>query len=97
MHLILWETYRVGAKIFYATVLATGDEQWRCSVKILEKLRLLQKIQIQVVAANWRSRGRIFWWRRCVKKWEVATMSDILMTVSTSICGRISWNNSVSD
>ena len=40
---------------------------------------------------NWRRQRQKIWWRICVKKWEVATMSDILMTVS--VCGWISWNN----
>ena len=59
-----------------------------------EKPRLLRKIQIQW-QLNWRRQRQKIWWRRCVKKWEVATMSGILMTVS--VCGRISWNNSASD
>ena len=40
---------------------------------------------------NWRRQRQKIWWRICVKKWEVATMSDILMTFS--VCGWISWNN----
>ena len=40
-----------------------------------EKLRLLRKIQIQMVAAELEKAEAKNWWRRCVKKWEVATMS----------------------
>ena len=42
-----------------------------------KKPQLLQKIQIQVLAAE-------FWWRG-VKKWEVATMSDILTIISAGL------------
>ena len=60
--------------IFYATVLATREPwQMQCD----KKPQLLQKIQIQVLAAE-------FWWRG-VKKWEVATMSDILTIISAGL------------
>ena len=54
-----------------------------------KKPRLLQKIQMQVLAVELEKAEaeEKIWWRSCLKKWELATMS-ILMIVS--VCGWIS-------
>ena len=67
---VLWETCWVGAKIFYAAVLATGKEQWWAAI-----------VAEYTVTGSWIGL-------------KVATC-DILTIAS--VCGRISWNNSVSD
>ena len=66
VHWILRETCRVGAKIFYAAFLATGEEQWWCSATRGRDCCGIYKYRHWQL--NWRRQRQKIWWR-CVKKW----------------------------
>ena len=59
-----------------------------------KKPQLLRNVQIQALAVESEKTEAEDSVEVC-KKWEVATMTDILMIVS--VCGQISWNNSTND
>ena len=66
------------------------DENWAAIVA--------EDIQIQALTAELKKAEAEDWWRRCVKKRGLATMSDILMIVSVTVwTERVSLNNSASD
>ena len=89
---ILQETCWVGTKntLCYWPSSQGGAMAMQCD----KKPQLLRNVQIQALAdesEKTEAEDSV----EVYKKWEVATMTDILMIVS--VCGQISWNNSTND
>ena len=91
---ILQETcwVHVGAKntLCYWPSSRGGAMAMQCN----KKPQLLRNVQIQALAVESEKTEAEDSVEVC-KKWEVATMTDILKIVS--VCGQISWNNSTND